>query len=129
MLKAYTPHDIVILDPAYGIEQDPKTKQFLGDKTKIKIIATIVAEKRPLPRVAMANTPDGAIENVPIEKVTYGAIENLPPSDGETIFIVSGLTAAAAAREGRTDVLAPGAIVKDLENPSNVLGALFLQRP
>ncbi len=82
-----------------------------------------------LPRVKMSNEPAEPIDGIPVETVIYGDIEGLPDADGETFYIVSGLVAAAAIRQGRTDCLAPGAIVRDESNPSNVLGCLFLQKP
>lgn len=70
-----------------------------------------------------------AIEGLPVEEVVYGEIEGLPEPQEGTFYIVSGLVAAAAAREGRKDCLAPGGLVRDAENGSLVLGALFLQKP
>jgi hypothetical protein len=121
-----TPHTITILNKA-GITQDAK-KQFLGNKEKIVILKEIPASGI-LPRVKMTNEPAGEIDGIPVETVIYGEIEGLPdPVDG-TFYIVSGLVAAAASKQGRTDCLAPGAIVRDEANPSSILGCLFLQKP
>ena len=80
-------------------------------------------------RVAMQSHPSLPIEGLPVEEVVYGEIEGLPSEQTGTFYIVSGLVAAAAAKQGRRDCLAPGGLVRDMNNPSNVLGALFLQKP
>lgn len=126
MLVNATPHNITILDKT-GITQDAK-KQFIASKESIVILKEIPASGI-LPRVKMTNETAGEIDGIPVEAVIYGEIENLPdPVDG-TFYIVSGLVAAAASQQGRKDCLAPGALVRDAENPSNILGCLFLQKP
>jgi hypothetical protein len=77
----------------------------------------------------MSNSPAGEIDGIPIESVIYGEIEGLPEYQEEVYYIVSGLVAAAAAKIGRVDCLAPGALVRDKNNPSLILGCLFLQKP
>ena len=77
----------------------------------------------------MSNEPAEPSDGIPVETVIYGEIEGLPKYQEEVYYIVSGLVAAAASRQGRPDCLAPGAIVRDKSNPSNVLGCLFLQKP
>ena len=42
-----------------------------------------------------------------IATVTFGPLEGLPEASEGTIYIVSGLAAEAAARAGRSDVVAP----------------------
>jgi hypothetical protein len=126
MIINATPHTITILNKA-GITQDAK-KQFLGNKKAIVVLKEIPASGI-LPRVKMSNEPAEPIDGIPVETVIYGDIEGLPDADGETFYIVSGLVAAASSKQGRTDCLAPGAIVRDESNPSNVLGCLFLQKP
>jgi hypothetical protein len=126
MLINATPHNITILDRT-SITQDAK-KQFLGTKESIVILKEIPASGI-LPRVKLDNQPSEPIDGIPVEAVIYGEIVGLPdPVDG-TFYIVSGLVAAAASKQGRTDCFAPGAIVRDSDNPSNVLGCLFLQKP
>lgn len=75
----------------------------------------------------MVNFPAGEIDGIAIESVTYGEIEGLPEPQEGVYYIVSGLVAAAAAEIGRKDCLAPGALVRDKNNPSLILGCLFLQ--
>jgi hypothetical protein len=71
----------------------------------------------------------GEIDSIPVESVTYGEIEGLPDYQEGVYYIVSGLVAAAAAKIGRTDCLAPGGLVRDKNNPGLILGCLFLQKP
>lgn len=120
-----TPHPITILFKK-GVEQDSK-KQFLALPEEIEVLAKIESSGI-LPRIRVSDTCVGEIEGIPLHEVTYGDIENLPPSNGD-LFIVSGLVAAAAAKQGRKDVIAPGGLVRDKNNPGVVLGCLFLQKP
>ena len=62
-------------------------------------------------RVAVAMVPAGEIDDVPAFIAEYGEVKNLPePSEGK-VYIVSGLVLAAVS--GRTDVVAPGDLVRD----------------
>ena len=119
-----TLHEITLVSKQ-GVEQDSK-KQFLAET--IEIIRSI-PPSGILPRVSMSNSPAGEIDGIPIESVTYGQIEGLPDYQEGVYYIVSGLVAAAAAKIGRTDCLAPGALVRDKNNPGLILGCLFLQKP
>ena len=80
-------------------------------------------------RTTASNSPAGKIDGIAIESVTYGEIEGLPEYQEGVYYIVSGLVAVAAAKIGRTDCLAPGALVRDKNNPGVILGSLFLQKP
>jgi hypothetical protein len=124
MIINATPHEITLVSKQ-GVEQDSK-KQFLAET--VEVIRSI-PPSGILPRVSMSNSPAGEIDGIPIESVIYGEIEGLPEYQEGIYYIVSGLVASAAAKIGRTDCLAPGAIVRDESNPSNVLGCLFLQKP
>ena len=124
MIINATPHTITLVSNQ-GVEQDSK-KQFLAET--VEVIKSIPSSGI-LPRVSMSNSPAGEIDGIPVETVIYGEIEGLPDADGETFYIVSGLVAAAATKQGRTDCLAPGALVRDETNPSSILGCLFLQKP
>jgi hypothetical protein len=124
MIINATPHVITIVSKK-GVEQDSK-RQFLAETVEV------VKEIPPsgvLPRVSMSNSPAGEINGIPIESVIYGEIEGLPEYQKDVYYIVSGLVAAAAAKVGRVDCLAPGALVRDKNNPGVILGCLFLQRP
>jgi hypothetical protein len=124
MIINATPHTITLVSKQ-GIEQDSK-KQFLAET--VEVIKSIPSSGI-LPRVSMSNSPAGEIDGIPIESVIYGEIEGLPEYQEEVYYIVSGLVATAAAKIGRTDCLAPGALVRDKNNPGLILGCLFLQKP
>jgi hypothetical protein len=119
-----TPHSIALVSRR-GVEQDSK-KQFLAEAEAVEILREI-PPSRILPRVSMVNSPAGKIDGIAIESVIYGEIEGLPEPQEGVYYIVSGLVAAAAAKIGRVDCLAPGALVRDKNNPSLILGCLFLQ--
>jgi hypothetical protein len=120
-----TPHQIVICSNQ-GVVQDAKTKQFTA--SAVEILHTL-PPSGIIPRVAMGNTEAEPILGIPIQSVQYGEIEGLPPASPDTYYIVSGLVAAAAVKVNRADCLAPGALVRNSANPSEVLGCLFLQKP
>ena len=124
MIINATPHKITLVSKQ-GVEQDSK-KQFLSETVEI---LKEIPPSGILPRVSMSNSPAGEIDGIPVESVVYGEIEGLPEYQEEIYYIVSGLVAAAAAKIGRTDCLAPGALVRDKNNPAIILGCLFLQKP
>ena len=119
-----TPHSITLVSRR-GVEQDSK-KQFLAEAKTVEILREI-PPSGILARVSMVNSPAGKIDGIAIESVIYGEIEGLPEPQEGVYYIVSGLVAAAAAKIGRVDCLAPGALVRDKNNPSLILGCLFLQ--
>ncbi len=47
------------------------------------------------------------IGGVPVVSIRYGAIQGLPDSQADTVYIVSALTAPLARAQGRFDVFAP----------------------
>ena len=124
MIINATPHAITIVSKK-GVEQDSK-KQFLAETVEV---VREIPSSGILPRVSMSNSPAGEIDGLPIESVVYGEIEGLPEYQKGVYYIVSGLVAAAAAKVDRVDCLAPGALVRDKNNPSLILGCLFLQKP
>ena len=117
-----TPHSITLVSRR-GVEQDNR-RQFLAETVEI---LREIPPSGILARVSMVNSPAGKIDGIAIESVIYGEIEGLPEPQEGVYYIVSGLVAAAAAKIGRVDCLAPGALVRDKNNPSLILGCLFLQ--
>jgi hypothetical protein len=117
-----TPHSITLVSRE-GVEQDNR-RQFLAETVEI---LREIPPSGILARVSMVNLPAGEIDGIAIESVTYGEIEGLPEPQEGLYYIVSGWVAAAAAEIGRKDCLAPGALVRDKNNPSLILGCLFLQ--
>jgi hypothetical protein len=119
-----TPHSITLVSRR-GVEQDSK-KQFLAEAEAVEILREIPPSVI-LARVSMVNLPAGEIDSIAVESVTYGEIEGLPEPQEGVYYVVSRLVAAAAAKIGRVDCLAPGALVRDKSNPGTILGCLFLQ--
>ena len=120
-----TPHQIIICSKE-GVTQDPKTKQFTAETVEV---LHSLPPSGIIPRVAIANTESEPILGIPVQSVQYGEIEGLPEPSPDVFYVVSGLVASAAVKVGRTDCLAPGALVRNANNPSEVLGCLFLQKP
>ncbi len=120
-----TPHQIIICSKE-GVTQDPKTKQFTAET--VEALHTL-PPSGIIPRVAMGNIDAEPLLGIPVQLVQYGEIEGLPDPIPDTFYVVSGLVASAAVKVGRTDCLAPGALVRNAKNPSEVLGCLFLQKP
>jgi hypothetical protein len=116
-----TPHSITLVSRE-GVEQDNR-RQFLAETVEI---LREIPPSEILARVSMINFPAGEIDGIAIESVTYGEIEGLPEPQEGVYYIVSGLVAAAAAKIGRVDCLAPGALVRD-KKTGVILGCLFLQ--
>jgi hypothetical protein len=116
-----TPHSITLVSRE-GVEQDNR-RQFLAETVEI---LREIPPSGILARVSMVNFPAGEIDGIAIESVTYGEIEGLPEPQEGVYYIVSGLVAAAAAKIGRVDCLAPGALVRD-KKTGVILGCLFLQ--
>jgi len=91
-----TPHDVNIVNEAGEI---------IASFPKSGIVARVATTKQVV----------GEIDGIPIKAVKYGAIENLPEPDGESMFIVSMVVASAAS--ARDDLIcpdtAPDATVRD----------------
>jgi len=74
----------------------------------------LVAEINPVAppaRVATKRVRSGALFGlIPVYSVEYGKVENLPPDDGETCYIVSAIVKAAVP--DREDVFSPGELLR-----------------
>lgn len=72
-----------------------------------------------VPRAATTKVAEMPVEidgmTIPVDRTAYGEVEGLPAPDGEAIYVVSLLTAQAAAAGGRTteDLLVIGETVRD----------------
>jgi hypothetical protein len=66
-------------------------------------------------RVATSPEVVAEVDGVAITSTTFGEVYDLPEPQEGTIFVGSLLVAQAAVKAGRTDVLAPGAIIRDEE--------------
>jgi hypothetical protein len=92
-------------------------------------------EGTPIPRVATSSKIVGTINidgtEVPIRKITYGDVENLPEEREDTIYIVSTLVTLALREKGieRRDFLSPDtnadSVIRDKDG--RVLGVKYLQ--
>ena len=65
----------------------------------------------------------GRVGGVPVYRMEFGDVENLPEPQEETVYIVSRLVAAAVRR---ADVFCPGAAVRDEDG--RVVGCIGLSR-
>jgi len=67
----------------------------------------LVIESSGVARVSTTSEQVGEIDGIPIRRVRYGEIVGLPDPQPGTIYVTSIVVAQAAAKLGRTDVLAP----------------------
>jgi hypothetical protein len=75
-------------------------------------------------RVRTAREKIAEHDGIEIYRTQYGEIENLPPPEPDTIFIVSGLVAVAA--KDRDDVLQPGELLRS--DSGQPIGCVGLQK-
>jgi hypothetical protein len=91
-----TPHAITV------VLADGKTKTFPSSGKVVRV------------NVTYDETALGDVIGVPTTMATFGKVEDLPPEEPDTYYIVS--TMVAQALEGtRLDLLAPGELVRDKE--------------
>lgn len=78
-----TPHDVVIND------------------------GTVFPPSGMVARVATTQIQDGDINGIPVMKVSYGDIVDLPDPKPDVVYIVSALVLSASKAVGRTDCVSP----------------------
>jgi hypothetical protein len=61
-----------------------------------------------------------SVNGTPVYQKLYGEVRNLPEPTPNTLYLVSGIMIDVARQQGRTDLLAPGRLMKD--SKGNVLG-------
>lgn len=123
-----TPHPIKILSERGTIRNANRT--FSADPDGIEVLKEILPEEGDLPRVEPGEESEEIVEEIPVVRATGETrISNLPEPKWETVYIVSGIVAAEAARQGRSDCWSPDRLVRDENNPSSVLGCLALRKP
>ena len=83
-----------------------------------------IAKSGNVARVATNRAPGPAVDGIPTWVTTFGDVEGLPPSAPDTAYVVSGMVAARCG--DRTDVFAPGELVRD--DAGNVVGCRGLSR-
>ena len=81
-------------------------------------------EEVPLPRCTTSEVPSGTLGGIPMIKISFGEVENLPPQQEGVLLIVSALCAAAGRKQGRTDLVTPAHMVRD--HAGNILGCTSL---
>jgi hypothetical protein len=115
-----TPHQLNIYDPSgktviLSLPPPPEGTPIPRVSTKAEIVGTV-------------NT-DGV--EIPIRKIVYGDVENLPEEKEDTIYIVSTFVTLALKEKGikRADLLSPDtnpdSVVRDKDG--RVLGVRYLQ--
>lgn len=72
-----------------------------------------IAPSGDVARCKVTFTPDGEVGGIPVSLASFGAVADLPTPVEGSFFIVSGMVASHPAVAGRTDVFAPGELVRD----------------
>ena len=109
-----TPHAINFYKEADCVF-NPKTRSYdlVDAETKAEPWLVLQPEEVPLPRCTTSEVPSGTLGGIPMIKVTFGEVENLPPQQEGVLFIVSALCANAGRKQGRTDLVTPAHMVRD----------------
>jgi hypothetical protein len=89
----------------------------------------------PIPRVSIRAETVGTINvngiSIPVRKIVYGDVENLPQPEEDTIYVVSTFVILALKEKGieRKDLLSPDtnpdSVIRDKDG--RVLGVKYLQ--
>ena len=82
-----TPHEITLVREDGEVVKIPPSGQ----------VARVKVEQEEIKKVA----------GIPVVRTKFGGVEGLPEPENGKIFIVSSIVAQAAAKLGRTDVVAP----------------------
>lgn len=119
----YTPHTI-----NFYKEDDcvfnAKTKSYDLVDADSQPWLVIPTKEAPIPRCTTSEVPDGTLGGIPMIKISFGEVENLPPQQEGVLLIVSALCAAAGRKQGRTDLVTPAHMVRD--HAGNILGCTAL---
>lgn len=67
----------------------------------------------PCVRCTCSEQPAGEIDGIPVVRLEYGELENLPGPEEGVVLICSQKAAARARETGRTDVFCPARMVRD----------------
>lgn len=78
-------------------------------------------------RVLVTYTPIKYIDGIVIQQSSYSDVVDLPDPQEGTIFIVSNIVLQAIVNTGRTDVFAPGELLRNLDGQP--IGCRGLQSP
>jgi hypothetical protein len=92
-----TPHVVrILVDPLMGRSVD---------------LVRTIEPTFPTPRTATAREAVSVIDGIPIDRVIYGGVVDLPPPEPGVFLIVSLMVAQAVPQ--RKDLLVPGEVVRD----------------
>lgn len=123
-IKNLTPHAINIIDPCC-CEYNPRTRSY-SLNSEIVILQTIEPEGGNIPRCATSEVEQSPIDGIPTISLEFGKVENLPAQESDTWLIVSAIVANAGRAIGRTDLLIPARMVRDVAG--NIVGCLAFAR-
>jgi hypothetical protein len=86
------------------------------DASDIVVEARKSADGKPMP-ARVSTTPGGTLAPIggmaAYDRTSYGAVEGLPESQPDTVYLVSALIAGRPEVAGRDDVFVPGTGPKD----------------
>lgn len=86
-------------------------------------IQQVIPASGALARCEIIRVPSGAIDDIPLYEISYGAVEGLPAPKDDTVYLVSTVVAQHITEE-RRDVLVPTDFVRD--DGGNIIGCKAL---
>ena len=129
MTKIYnrTPHKFTLIS-AKGVN-DAWGRSAKADPSEIEVLSRIQPEPNPA-NVSLEIVDAGEVGGIPAKKTKWGEITDLPASQEGVYHIVSLMVVSAAQETGRTtsDILTVAGAVRDVNNPSAIVGALGVNR-
>lgn len=118
-----TPHPISLYKEDDCVFNE-KTRSYDLVDAKAEPWLVLQPEEAPIPRCASLEEPSGTLGGIPMLKLRFGEVENLPPQQEDRLLIVSALVAAAGRKQGRTDLVVPAHMVRD--STGRILGCTSL---
>jgi hypothetical protein len=122
-----TAFQVKMLEVTPGMLETDGSELFYAPPSAVKV-ATVLEPSGHTAR--RAHTLGKAIEHegLMVHPMSYGAVNQLPPPDGQTLYIVTSDVLKRAAQDGRPtdDLLAPGGTLRRRDDESVSQGNLFL---
>lgn len=88
----------------------PHTINIFGEDGKLKFV--IEKDKNmAVPRCSQSQVKVGEINGAPIYKMEFGAVEDLPPVEDGTLYIISRMVITACP--DRRDLVSPGPLLRN----------------